>query len=178
MRLWGLRVLQQIFCVNSKWYFFLASLLTQSYRCALNRMECVKASGHGHACQACMRAKQRCEGKTFGSGVKIAESTGSSGGLQVAKVLGDIVEVLSDIRDSLDDWQYEVDGCLDNLELSEEDEVTTTRWDEEQEQLSAEQVMWEEFMKWKEENSKKIEVGVGTGEESESGFHRVLEKSI
>jgi len=52
-------------------------------------------------------AKQRCEGGTFGSGVKIAESAGSSGGLQVVKALGDIVEVLSDIRDSLDDWRYE-----------------------------------------------------------------------
>ena len=51
-----------------------------------------------------MRAKQRCEGGTFGSEAKIAESMGSSRGLQVAKVLGDIVEVLSDIRDSLDDW--------------------------------------------------------------------------
>jgi len=36
--------------------------------------------------------------------VKIVESAGSSGGLQVVKALGDIVEVLSDIRDSLDDW--------------------------------------------------------------------------
>ena len=105
------------------------------------------------------------------------ESAGSSGGLQVAKVLGDIVEVLSDIRDSLDDWQYEVDGRLDDLELSEEDEVTTMRWDEEQERLSMEMVMWEEFMKWKEENSKKVEVGVGTGEESGSGSHGVSEKS-
>jgi len=29
---------------------------------------------------------------------------GSSGGLQVVKAFGDIVKVLSDIRDSLDDW--------------------------------------------------------------------------
>ena len=57
-----------------------------------------------------MRAKQRCEGGTFSSGAKIAESVGSSRGLQVVKALGDIVEVLSDIRDSLDDWRYEVDG--------------------------------------------------------------------
>jgi len=70
----------------------------------LNKTECVKASGCGHACQACTRVKQRCEGGTFGCGAKIVESVGSSGGLQVAKVLGDIVEVLSDIRDSLDDW--------------------------------------------------------------------------
>jgi len=63
----------------------------------LNKTDCVKAGGCGHACQACTRAKQRCEGGTFGSGVKIAESTGSSGGLQVAKVLGDIVEVLSSV---------------------------------------------------------------------------------
>ena len=70
-----------------------------------------------------------------------------------------------------------MDGCLDDLELSEEDEVTTTRWDEEQERLSTEMVMWEEFMKWKEVNSKKVEVGVGTGEESGSGSHGVLEKS-
>jgi len=83
---------------------FFPSLLTQSYRYALNRTECVKASGRGHACQACTRVKQRCERGTFGTGVKLAESTGSSGGLQVAKALGDIVEVLSDIRDSLDDW--------------------------------------------------------------------------
>jgi len=62
-----------------------------------------------------------------------------------------------------------VDGCLDGLDLSEEDEVTATRWDEEQEWLSVEKVMWEEFMKWKEENSKKVEVGVGTGEESGLG---------
>jgi len=61
--------------------------------------------------------------------------------------------------------------------LSEEDEVTATRWDEEQERLTMEQVMWEEFMKWKEENSEKVEVGVGTGEESGSGSCRVLEKS-
>jgi len=67
-------------------------------------MDCVKTGGHGHACQVCMGVKQRCEGGTFGSGTKIAESTGSSGGLQVVKALGDIVEVLSDIRDSLDDW--------------------------------------------------------------------------
>ena len=32
-------------------------------------------------------------------------------------------------------------------------------------------------MKWKEENSKKVEVGVGTGEESGSGSHGVSEKS-
>jgi len=38
--------------------------------------------------------------------------------------------------------------------------------------------MWEEFVKWKEENSKKVEVGVGTGEESGSGSSRVSEKSI
>jgi len=86
-------------------------------------MECVKAGGHGHACQACMRVKQRCEGGTFGTEAKLAESAGSSRGLQVAKALGDIVEVLSDIRDSLDDWRYEVDGHLDDLELSEEDEI-------------------------------------------------------
>jgi len=143
----------------------------------LNKTDCVKAGGRGHACQVCTRAKQRCEGGTFGSGAKIAESAGSSRGLQVVKVLGDIVEVLSDIRDSLDDWRYEVDGRLDDLELSEEDEVTATRWDEEQERLSAEMVMWEEFMKWKEVNSKKVEVGVGTGEESGSGSRGVSEKS-
>ena len=51
-----------------------------------------------------MRVKQRCEGGTFGSGVKLAESMGSSRGLQVAKVLEDIVEVLGDIRDSLGNW--------------------------------------------------------------------------
>jgi len=178
MRLWGPRVLRRIFCVNGKLYFFLASLLTQSHRCILNKTECVKAGGHGHACQVCMRAKQRCEGGTFGSGVKLAESMGSTRGLQVVKVLGDIVEVLSDIRDSLDDWQHEVEGCLDELEWSEEDEVTATRWDEEQEQLTAEKVMWEEFLKWKEEKSKKVEVGVGTGEEIGLGSGRVLEKSI
>jgi len=72
----------------------------------------------------------------------------------------------------------EVDGHLDDLELSEEDEVTATRWDEEQEWLTTEKVMWEEFIKWKEENSKKVEVGVGTGEESGSRSHRVSEKSI
>jgi len=71
-----------------------------------------------------------------------------------------------------------VEGWLDELEWSEEDEVTATRWDEEQEQLIAEKVMWEEFVKWKEEKSKKVEVGVGTGEESGSGSGRVLEKSI
>jgi len=71
-----------------------------------------------------------------------------------------------------------VDGCLGDLELSEEDEVTATRWDEEQEWLTAEEVMWEEFVKWKEENSKKVEIGVGTGEESGSGSGGVLEKSI
>jgi len=59
-----------------------------------------------------------------------------------------------------------VDGHLDDLELSEENEVTATRWDEEQERLTMEKVMWEEFVKWKEENSKKVEIGVGTGEES------------
>ena len=112
MRLQGLRVLQQIFHVNGKLYFFLAPLLTQSHRCILNKTECVKAGGYGHTCQMCMRAKQRCEGGTFGSGVKLVESVGSTGGLQVVKVLGDIVEVLSDIRDSLDDWQYEVEGHL------------------------------------------------------------------
>jgi len=94
MRPWGLRVLWQIFHVNGKLYFFLASLLTQLCRCILNKTECVKASGHGHACQACMRAKQRCEGGTFGSGAKLTESTGSTRGLQVAKVLGDIAEFL------------------------------------------------------------------------------------
>jgi len=93
------------------------------------------------------------------------------------KSLGDIVEVLSDIRDSLDDWRYEVDGHLDDLELLEEDEVTATRWDEEQEWPTAEQVMWEEFTKWKKENSEKVEVGVGTGEESGLGSCGVLEKS-
>jgi len=145
----------------------------------LNKTECVKAGGCGHACQVCTRVKQRCQGGTFGTGVKLAESAGSSGGLQVVKALGDIVEVLSDIRDSLDDWQYEVDGHLDDLELSEEDEVTTTRWDEEQEWLTTEKVMWEEFVKWKEENSKKVEVGVGTGEESGLGSGGwVSEKSI
>ena len=55
--------------------------------------------------------------------MKLVESVGSSRGLQVVKALGDIVEVLSDIRDSLDDWRYEVDGHLDDLELSEEDEI-------------------------------------------------------
>ena len=45
-----------------------------------------------------MRVKQRCEG------AKLAESAGSTGGLQMAKALGDIVEVFSDIWDSLDDW--------------------------------------------------------------------------
>ena len=37
--------------------------------------------------------------------------------------------------------------------------------------------MWEEFVKCKEENSKKVEVGVGTGEESGSGSCGVSEKS-
>jgi len=71
-----------------------------------------------------------------------------------------------------------VNGYLDELEWLEEDEVTKTRWDEEQEQITTEKVMWEEFLKWKEEKSKKVEVGVGTGEESGSGSSRVLEKSI
>jgi len=46
-----------------------------------------------------MRAKQRCEERTFGSGAKLLEAAGSTGGLQVAKVLDDIVEVLGDIRE-------------------------------------------------------------------------------
>jgi len=78
----------------------------------------------------------------------------------------------------LDDWQHEVEGRLDELEWLEEDEVTTTRWDEEQEQLTVEKVMWEDFLKWKEGKSKKVEVGVGTEEESGLGSGRVLEKSI
>jgi len=86
--------------------------------------------------------------------------------LQVAKVLEDIVEVLGDIRDSLGDWQHEVGGCLDKLE-----------WSEEQEWITMEKVMWEEFLKWKEEKSKKVEIGVGTGEESGSGSSGVPEKS-
>jgi len=40
-----------------------------------------------------------------------------------------------------------------------------------------EKVMWEEFLKWKEEKSKKVEIGVGTGEESGSGSSGVPEKS-
>jgi len=67
-------------------------------------MGCVKASGCGHACQVCTRVKQRCKGGTFGSGAKLAEAVGSTRGLQVAKVLEDIVEVLGNIRDSLGDW--------------------------------------------------------------------------
>jgi len=51
-----------------------------------------------------MRARQRCEERTFGSGVKLVEAVGSTRGLQVAKVLEDIVKVLGDIRDSLGDW--------------------------------------------------------------------------
>ena len=78
----------------------------------------------------------------------------------------------------MDDWQHEVEGRLDELEWLEEDEVTTTRWDEEQEQLTVEKVMWEDFLKWKEGKSKKVEVGVGTEEESGLGSGRVLEKSI
>jgi len=71
-----------------------------------------------------------------------------------------------------------VDDHLDELEWLEEDEVTETRWDEEQEWITVEKVMWEEFFKWKEEKSKKVEVGVGTGEESGLGSSGVLEKSI
>jgi len=49
----------------------------------------------------------------------------------------------------LDDWRYGVDGCLDDLELLEEDEVTITRWDEEQQWLyHRESGVWEEFVKW------------------------------
>ena len=84
MRLQGPRVLWWIFHVNGKLYFFPASLLTQLHRCVLNKTECVKASGCGHACQVCTRVKQRCQGGTFGTGVKLAESAGSSGGLQVS----------------------------------------------------------------------------------------------
>jgi len=71
-----------------------------------------------------------------------------------------------------------VDEHLDKLEWSEEDEVTETRWDEEEEQITAEKVMWEEFLKWKEENSKKVEVEVGTGEESGLGSSGVPQTSI
>jgi len=96
----------------------------------------------------------------------------------VAKVLENIVEVLGDIRDSLGDWQHEVNGHLDELEWLEEDEVTKTLWGEEQEQITTEKMMWEEFLKWKEEKCKKVEVGVGTGEENGSESSGALEKSI
>ena len=64
------------------------------------------------------------------------------------------------------------------LEWLEEDEVTEKQWDEEQEQITTEKVMWEEFLKWKEEKSKKAEVGVGTGEESGSESSGVPDISI
>ena len=109
------------------------------------KTECIKASGQGHACQACTRVKQRCEGGTFGSGVKSVEAVGSMGGLQVVRVLEDIVEVLGNIRDSLGDWQHEVDECLDKLEWSEEDEIMEKQWDEEQEWIPMEKAMWGSF---------------------------------
>jgi len=93
----------------------------------------------------CMGAKQRCEGGTFGSGVKSVEAVGSMGGLQVVRVLEDIVEVLGNIRDSLGDWQHEVDECLDKLEWSEEDEIMEKQWDEEQEWIPMEKAMWGSF---------------------------------
>jgi len=56
----------------------LASLLAHLHRCILNKTDCVKAGGHGHACQVCMRVKQKCEGGTFGSGAKLVEAMGST----------------------------------------------------------------------------------------------------
>ena len=44
---------------------------------------------------------------------------------------------------------------MDKLEWSEEDEVTEKWWDEEQEWITVDKVMWEEFLKWKDEKSKK-----------------------
>jgi len=49
-----------------------------------------------------------------------------------------------------------VDGHLDELGWLEEDEVTETQCDEEQEQITMEKVMWEEFLKWKEERVRKL----------------------
>jgi len=57
-----------------------------------------RRSVRGHACQAVRGQKAEAVKGTFGSVAKIAESTVLQG-FEVAK-WGDIVEVLSDIRDS------------------------------------------------------------------------------
>jgi hypothetical protein len=89
----------------------------------------VKGIGHGKACVACVKAKQRCDG-----GVGQAEADHSAGPA-VAEVLGEMVKVLRSMRHDLHDikvaikdrWGGEGDdeleeGYVSELGVSEADE--------------------------------------------------------
>jgi hypothetical protein len=69
-------------------------------RCRLNKITCVKGVGHGKACAACVKAKQRCDG---GVGQVERAEAEHSVGPAVMEVLGEMVKVLRSMRHDLRD---------------------------------------------------------------------------
>jgi hypothetical protein len=101
-------------------------------RCCLNKITCVKGIGHGKACMACIKAKQRHNG---GVGQAEQAEVYQSTGPAVMEVLGEMVKVLRsmchdlcDIKVAIKDrWGGEGDdeleeGYVSELGVSEADE--------------------------------------------------------
>jgi hypothetical protein len=69
-------------------------LFTDWIRYCINKIASVKRSGHGKACTACVKAKQRCGGgEKWMEWIEQAEVETSAGPM-VMKVLGELVKVL------------------------------------------------------------------------------------
>jgi hypothetical protein len=96
-------------------------------RCHINKITCMKGSGCGKACVACVKAKQRCDGGVGQTEWAERVEADHSAGPAVMKVLGELVKVLQLMRYDLHDikvtiknyWSGEGDDELEEGYVSE-----------------------------------------------------------
>jgi hypothetical protein len=81
----------------------------------------MRGTAHGRSCLACIRAKQKCEGATFGKAERPVA------GNPVVEALGEIVRVLKGIRGDIQELMAAVDdrwASADNDEFDGGDSET------------------------------------------------------
>jgi hypothetical protein len=104
---------------SSKWISGFSFPLLTVCRCCTNKITCMRGSGCGKACAACVKAKQHCEGFVGEEKWPVVESTGLG---EVTAILRDAVEVLRGIRSGMRSLEEAIDGHYVPVESKEESE--------------------------------------------------------
>jgi hypothetical protein len=85
----------------------------------MNKIACMRGSGRGKVCAACVKAKQHCGGFLGEERQPVAESVGLG---EVTAILRDAVEVLKGIRLGMRSLEEAIDGCYAPVESDGESE--------------------------------------------------------